>query len=212
MGRGHAGRAHERAGHRHQRGLQQGPFGALRLHHWRGHRAHAVRRQASAHPEHGHGRQAAGVRRDHHRLGDGVGLQPVHHVQEPVHRRLPVRGRVAGQAGRSRLRAWEGLPELPGVLREAARRAGTLGQAGGRRARRADGPGGPGRRRHRRQGLHVRFVRGSRRAADADLLRRGRGQHEARHLPRVQGRRSPYRAHRTALPGRRSDPGQGCAA
>mgnify|MGYP000588631598 CR=1 FL=1 len=45
------------------------------------------------------------VRRDHHRFGDGVGLQPVHHVQEPVHRRLPVRGRVAGQAGRGRLRA-----------------------------------------------------------------------------------------------------------
>ena len=34
-------------------------------------------------------------------------------------------------------------------------------------------------------------LRGSRRAADADLLRRGRGQHEARHVPRVQGRRSP---------------------
>ena len=49
--------------------------------------------------------QAAGVQRDHHRFGDGVGLQPVHHVQEPVHRRLPVRGRVAGQAGRGRLRA-----------------------------------------------------------------------------------------------------------
>ena len=33
----------------------------------------------SADPEHGHGRQAAGVRRDHHRLRDGLGLQPVHH-------------------------------------------------------------------------------------------------------------------------------------
>ena len=37
-------------------------------------------------------------------------------------------------------------------------------------------------------------------------------QHEARHLPRIQGRRSPCRTHRAALPGRRSDPGQGCAA
>ena len=54
--------------------------------------------------EHGHGRQAAGVRRDHHRLRDGLGLQPVHHGAEPVHRRLSVCGRVALEAGGRRFR------------------------------------------------------------------------------------------------------------
>ena len=38
----------------------------------------------------GHGSQASGVRRNHHRFRDGLGLQPVHYGEEPVHRRLPV--------------------------------------------------------------------------------------------------------------------------
>ena len=175
-------------------------------------RAHAVRWTQAAHPERGHGRQAPCVRRDHDRFGHGVGLQPVHHVEEPVHRRIPVGRRVAVEAGRGRFRTREGVPELPGVLREATRRAGTLGQANGRRAWRADGAGRPRRRRDRRQGFHVRFVREPRRASDADLLRRGRRQHEARHLPRVQGCWPPHRAYRAALPGRRPDPGQECVA
>ena len=98
----HARRTHAHHAHRSERGLQQGTFRTLRLHHRRRHRAHAVRRQEAADPEHGHGGQATGVRRNHHRLRDGLGLQPVHHGAEPVHGRLSVCGRVALEAGRCR--------------------------------------------------------------------------------------------------------------
>ena len=56
---------------RHQPRLEQGPCGALRLHHRRGHGAHALRRRAPAHPGARHGGEAAGARRQDH---DGPGL------------------------------------------------------------------------------------------------------------------------------------------
>ena len=49
LGRHHARRAHDLARHRPQRCFQQGPFRALRLHHRRRHRAHALWRQDAAH-------------------------------------------------------------------------------------------------------------------------------------------------------------------
>ena len=53
------------------------------------------------------------------------------------------------------------LPHVPGVLREAARRAQALGQARRLGARRAHGPGRPGRGSHRRQGLDERLASSS---------------------------------------------------
>ncbi|MFR7403191.1 MAG: AIR synthase-related protein [Coriobacteriaceae bacterium] len=86
-------RRHGRARERPQRVFQQGPVRALRLHHRRRNRAHALRRRASAHPEPGHGRQVPGRRRDHHGLRHGLGLQSLHHGRRPVSRRLPLRRR-----------------------------------------------------------------------------------------------------------------------
>ena len=51
---------------RHQPRLEQGPRGALRLHHRRGHGAHALRRHPPAHPGARHGGEAAGARRQDH--------------------------------------------------------------------------------------------------------------------------------------------------
>ena len=87
------------------------------------------------------------------------------------------------------------VPYVPGVFREAARRARTLGQAGRGRARRFDGAGRLGRGSHRRQGLHVRQLRAVGRAADVGVIRHGRGSGRPRDLARVQAGRQPHRAH-----------------
>mgnify|MGYP000573890434 FL=1 len=56
-------------------------------------------------PEHGHGRQAAGVRRDHHRLRDGLGLQPrTSWSRTEFTGAYAVCGRVALEAGGRRFR------------------------------------------------------------------------------------------------------------
>ena len=116
---------------------QQGPVRALRLHHRRGHGAHAVRRVAPADAGAGHGGEAARVRRDHHGERHGLGLQPVPHGGEPVHGLVHRRGGERGEAGGRRFRARGHVPDVPGVLREAARRARALGQARRGRAGRA---------------------------------------------------------------------------
>ena len=51
------------------------------------------------------------------------------------------------------------LPDLPGVLPASGHRPEALGPAGRRAPRRIQGADGPRHRGHRRQGLHVRFVR-----------------------------------------------------
>ena len=81
----------------------KGPFRALRLHHRRRDRAHALWRQDAAHPQLGHGRQVPRGRRDHHGECHGMGLQPLSDGGRPVCGRLPVRGRVHRQARGCRL-------------------------------------------------------------------------------------------------------------
>ena len=88
-------RRHDRARERPQRLLQQGPVRALRLHHRRGDRPHALRRHPAAHPQPGHGRQVPGrTGRDHRRLsGMAWGFNPDIMDARPVPRRLYLRGR-----------------------------------------------------------------------------------------------------------------------
>ncbi len=91
-------------------------------------------------------------------------LQPVHHVEEPVHRRIPVGRRVAVEAGRGGFeheKAYLSFQEYFEKLRDEPERWGKPTAA---RAWCADGAGRPRRRRDRRQGFHVRFVREPRRA------------------------------------------------
>ncbi|MFR3090458.1 MAG: AIR synthase-related protein [Eggerthella lenta] len=159
---------------------------ALRLHHRRGHGAHAVRRVAPADAGDGHGGEAARVRRDLHGERHGLGLQPVPHGGEPVHGLVHRRGGERGEAGGRRFRARGHVPDVPGVFREAARRARALGQARRRRAGRADGAGGPGYRLHRRQGLHVGQFRAAGRAAHAGVVRHGHRLGGSRDVARVQ--------------------------
>ncbi len=71
----------------------------------------------------------------------GLGLQPVPHGGEPVHGLVHRRGGERGEAGGRRFRARGHVPDVPGVLREAARRARALGQARCGRAGRAHGAG-----------------------------------------------------------------------
>ncbi len=196
LGGRHAGRAHERAGHRLERVLEQGPVRALRLHHRRGHGAHAVRRVAPADAGDGHGGEAARVRRDHHGQRHGLGLQPLPHRGEPVHRLVHRRGGERGAPRGRRLLPQGHVPDVPGVLREAARRARALGQARRRRAGRADGAGGPGYRLHRRQGLHVGQFRAAGRAAHAGVVRHGHRLGGSRDVARVQAGGQPRGAHR----------------
>ena len=72
------------AGHRPERcASNKGLVGALRLHHRRGHGAHALRRRAPAHARAGHGGQAARARGETtHVLGHGLGLQPVSFAEQ----------------------------------------------------------------------------------------------------------------------------------
>ena len=195
----HAGRAHERAGHRLERVLEQGPVRALRLYHRRGHGAHAVRRVASADAGHGHGGEAARVRRDHRGQRHGLGLQPLPHRGEPVHRLVHRRGGERGAPRGRRFLPQGHVPDVPGVLREAARRARALGQARRRRAGRADGAGGPGYRLHRRQGLHVGQFRAAGRAAHAGVVRHGHRLGGSRDVARVQAGGQPRGAHRARV-------------
>ena len=173
---------------RHQPRLEQGPRGALRLHHRRGHGAHAFRRRSPAHPGTRHGGEAAGARRqDHHGFRPVLGLQPVPFVLRSLRRRLHGCARFRGEASGYRFRAGEHVPHLPRVLREAAPGSGALGQAHGGGARRAHGPDRFRGGRHRRQGLHVRFLRGFGRAADARVLRDGYRQYRPHHLTGAEG-------------------------
>ena len=133
-GDGHAGRTPERSWSPTSTWPpSKGLVGALRLHHRRGHRADALRRQASAHPDTwpwSPSCPCSGRDRPPLRRWPGASTRTSCR-KNPFTGRLPVRGRV-------RWPSWsppaadhrEGLPDLPGVLREAARRARTLGQAG----------------------------------------------------------------------------------
>ena len=85
-------------------------------------------------------------RRDHHGQRHGLGLQPL-----PARRPNQFTGAYIAVVESRGASSWlpasdpQGhLPDVPGVLREAARRARALGQARRRRAGRADGAGGPG--------------------------------------------------------------------
>ncbi|MEI3347402.1 MAG: AIR synthase-related protein [Dysosmobacter sp.] len=94
------------------------PFRALRLHHRRGQRADALRRQVPAYPHPGHGSAAAGAAGpgDGGLLRHGLGLRSRPDVRGSLHRRLRVRADLRCQAGRRRLRRDHRLPHLPGIL------------------------------------------------------------------------------------------------
>ena len=188
--------AHDRPALRHQRGLQQGPLRALRLHYWRRYGAHALWRQVPAHPGAGHGCQVPGRRRDHHLFRHGLGLQPLPVRSGSVRGRLHRRGGIGGQAGGQRFRTAQHVPHLPRVLREAAARPRALGQAGGGGAGSTHGPAGFGSGGHRRQRLHVRLVRAAGRAPYAGVFRNCGRAGVSRHLSGVQGGRAPHRPHR----------------
>ena len=137
-------------------------------------------------------------------LRHGLGLQPLPHERQPLHRRVPLRGGVREPHGGERLCARGPLPHVPGVLRAPARRPQPLGQAHRGPARRPHGAGGPRHRLHRRQGLHVRQLRGPGRAPHAGLLRDGPRQGGPRGLAGVQGCRPPRGGARAGLRRRRA--------
>ncbi len=102
-------------------------------------------------------------------LRHGLGLQPLPDGANQF-AALPGRRRVRLQTRRRRLPPTGRLPLVPGVLRAPAQRPRALGQAHGRRPGCAGGPDRPGRRRHRRQGLHERQLRGRGRRARPPTL------------------------------------------
>ena len=117
-----------------------------------------------------HGGQAAGGRRNHHLQRHGLGLQPLSDERRPVPRRPHRRGGKRHQAGGCRLPQRRRLPDLPGILRASGCKTRALGQASGCPAGRIGCPDGSGHRFHRRQGQHVRQLRGSGRAPHAGQL------------------------------------------
>ena len=133
--------------------------------------------------------------------GMAWGFNPYLTEAEPVHRRVPCRGRIASRKpGGGRLQAPGHVPDVPGVLRAPARRRPKRwGKPAAAAAGRAHGAGRPGHRLHRRQGLHVRQLRAARRAAHARVLRHGGGQGRPRDVSRIQGRRPPRGVGRAAL-------------
>ena len=159
--------------------LEQGPCGALRLHHRRGHGAHALRRRAPAHP--GAWPWWRSCRCSSARpptvSRHGLGLQPVPRRSEPLSRARTWPWWRSWPSWWPPASSWHNVyltfQEYFEKLRDEPER---WGKPAGGRAGRADGADRPGRGRHRRQGLHVRHLRAAGRAADAGVLRDGHRQ------------------------------------
>ena len=184
MGRraGIADRAHARARNRFERGLEQRSFRAVRFDHRRGIRPHALRRFASAHPEHGHGGEIPRRGRNDHVQRYGLGIQPLSYRSEPVYGSVSRRGGKRGEARCGGFQARSHVSDFPGVLRAPAQRARALGQTRSRGARCSHGADRSGNRIDRRQGFHVGQLRRPRRAAHARKFRHSCGLGRSGHV------------------------------
>ena len=155
--------------------LPEGPCGDVRQLHRRRLGADALRREVPADRDPGHGGEGSGGGRgDEYGHSDELRLRSEPDELEPLSRR-GLGGRILGGEDRcGRRRRDEDPLHLPGIFPENERGSEALEPALRGAIGRLCGPDRLRPALHRRQGLHVRVLRGDRCAADAGLLRGGR--------------------------------------